>query len=47
VPGEVLRIAVTAERLGKVGKFSGEVTAGEAVKSTATFTAIIERKEKG
>jgi 3-hydroxyacyl-[acyl-carrier-protein] dehydratase len=45
VPGEVLRIAVTAERLGKVGKFSGEVKAGEAVKSTATFTAIIDRKD--
>jgi 3-hydroxyacyl-[acyl-carrier-protein] dehydratase len=45
VPGEVLRIEVTAERLGKVGKFSGTVKAGDAVKSSATFTAIIERKE--
>jgi 3-hydroxyacyl-[acyl-carrier-protein] dehydratase len=45
VPGEVLRIVVTAQRLGRVGKFSGEVTADGAVKSSASFTAIIERKE--
>ena len=45
VPGEVLRIAVKAERLGKVGKFSGEVRAGDAVKSSASFTAIIDKKE--
>jgi 3-hydroxyacyl-[acyl-carrier-protein] dehydratase len=45
VPGEVLRILVKAERLGKVGKFSGEVKAGDAVKSSASFTAIIDKKE--
>jgi 3-hydroxyacyl-[acyl-carrier-protein] dehydratase len=45
VPGEVLRIVVKAERLGKVGKFSGEVKAGDSVKSSASFTAIIDKKE--
>ncbi len=45
VPGEVLRIEVKVERLGKVGKFSGEVKVGDVVKSSATFTAIIEAKE--
>lgn len=44
VPGEVLRIVVKAERLGKVGKFSGEVKAGDSVKSSASFTAIIDKK---
>lgn len=46
-PGEVLRIAVKAERLGSIGKFSGEVTAGGQVKSSANFTAIIETKPEG
>lgn len=44
VPGEVLRIAVNADRMGRVGKFSGEVTADGAIKSSASFTAIIEAK---
>lgn len=47
VPGEVLRIEVEAKRLGRVGKFSGTVACGESVKSSATFTAIIEPKDKG
>ena len=47
VPGEVLRIDVAATRLGRVGKFSGTVACGESLKSSATFTAIIEPKEKG
>lgn len=45
VPGEVLRITVKAERVGRVGKFSGEVRAGDELKSSATFTAIIEPKK--
>jgi 3-hydroxyacyl-[acyl-carrier-protein] dehydratase len=44
VPGEVLRISVKAERLGRVGKFSGVVRAGDEVKSEASFTAIIDPK---
>jgi 3-hydroxyacyl-[acyl-carrier-protein] dehydratase len=44
VPGEVLRIEVKAQRIGRVGKFSGEVRCGEQLKSSATFTAIIEPK---
>ncbi len=44
VPGEVLRIEVKAERIGRVGKFSGQVTCEGKVKSSATFTAIIDAK---
>jgi 3-hydroxyacyl-[acyl-carrier-protein] dehydratase len=44
VPGEVLRIAVEAQRLGRIGKFSGTVRAGDEVKSEATITAMIEPK---
>jgi 3-hydroxyacyl-[acyl-carrier-protein] dehydratase len=44
VPGEALQIIVKAERVGRVGKFSGEVRAGEQLKSSASFTAIIEPK---
>lgn len=46
-PGEVLQIRVTAERLGRVGKFSGEVRAGDSIKSSAGFTAAIELKPEG
>jgi len=45
-PGDVLRLVVKAERLGKIGKFSGEVSAQGEAKSSATFTAIIEDKPK-
>lgn len=41
VPGDVLDIRVKAERLGKIGKFSGEVTCAGVVRSSAKFTAII------
>jgi 3-hydroxyacyl-[acyl-carrier-protein] dehydratase len=41
VPGDVLDIRVTAERLGKIGKFSGEIKADGAVRSSAKFTAIV------
>ncbi len=46
VPGEVLTITVTASRLGKIGKFSGEIRVGEVLKSSGNFTAIIEPKTK-
>lgn len=46
-PGEVLRIEVTAERLGSIGKFSAECSADGQVKSSGTFTAIIEKKPEG
>ena len=41
-PGEVLDISVKALRTGRIGKFEGEVKAGDVVKSSAKFTAIIE-----
>jgi 3-hydroxyacyl-[acyl-carrier-protein] dehydratase len=44
VPGEALQIRVKAERLGRVGKFSGEVRCGDELKSSASFTAVIDRK---
>jgi len=47
VPGEVLTIEVKALRLGRVGKFEGIVKAGDEVKSSAKFTAIIQPKDKG
>jgi len=46
-PGDVLSIRVQAERLGRVGKFTGECYVGEALKSSATITAVIEAKDKG
>jgi hypothetical protein len=36
---------VKAERLGRVGKFSGEIRCGDDVKSSATFTAIMQPKQ--
>jgi beta-hydroxyacyl-ACP dehydratase FabZ len=47
VPGERLEIRVQALRVGRVGKFEGEVRVGAQVKSSATITAVIERKDKG
>lgn len=44
IPGDVLTITVKAERLGKIGKFSGEIRAGEQVKSAGVFTAVISPK---
>lgn len=44
VPGEVLRIRVEAQRLGRVAKFTGTVEAAGVMKSSATFTAIIETR---
>lgn len=47
VPGEVLDIHVKALRVGRVGKFEGEVRCGEELKSSAKFTAIIEPRDQG
>jgi 3-hydroxyacyl-[acyl-carrier-protein] dehydratase len=47
VPGERLEIRVQAQRLGRVGKFAGEVRVGAQVKSSAVITAIIDVKDKG
>ncbi|MDC0674048.1 3-hydroxyacyl-ACP dehydratase FabZ [Nannocystis radixulma] len=44
VPGDVLTIEVKAQRMGRIGKFSGETRVGEQVKSSGVFTAIIEPK---
>lgn len=41
VPGDVLDIEVVAERLGRIGKFSGEIKVDGKVRSSAKFTAII------
>lgn len=46
VPGERLEIHVRALRMGRVGKFEGEVRVGTQVKSSATITAVIEPKER-
>ena len=46
VPGERLEIRVQAQRLGRVGKFAGEIRVGDKVKSSATITAVIEPKAK-
>jgi len=43
VPGEVLSIRIEAKRLGRVGRFSGEIRAGDELKSTATFTAVMDK----
>ena len=44
VPGDSLDIRVEAARLGRIGKFTGEISVGGAVRSSAKFTAIIEPK---
>ena len=41
-PGETLRVGVEALRIGKVGRFKGEVRCGDAIKSSATITAVIQ-----
>ncbi len=46
VPGERLEICVQALRLGRVGKFKGEVRVGDQLKSNATFTAVMQPKQK-
>jgi 3-hydroxyacyl-[acyl-carrier-protein] dehydratase len=44
VPGELLDIHVIAERVGRIGKFRGEIRCGDQVKSSAKFTAIVDKK---
>jgi 3-hydroxyacyl-[acyl-carrier-protein] dehydratase len=44
VPGDVLRIRVKAERIGRIGKFVGETKVGDEVKSTASLQAMIAAK---
>lgn len=44
VPGERLEIHVQALRMGRIGKFKGEVRVGEQLKSNATFTAVMQPK---
>lgn len=46
VPGEVLIIEIKALRLGRLSKLSGEIRVGEQIKSSATFTAVIDAKVK-
>ena len=46
VPGDVLTIEIKALRLGRLSKLSGEIRAGEQLKSSATFTAVIDAKVK-
>lgn len=42
IPGDVLDIHVVAERLGKIGKFTGRIECEGAVRSSSKFTAIIQ-----
>lgn len=44
VPGEVLDIIVISTRVGRIGKFEGEIRCADVVKSSAKFTAIIDSK---
>ena len=45
VPGEVLDIRVQAVRVGKIGKFTGEILGEDGnPKSSAKFTAIIDAR---
>jgi 3-hydroxyacyl-[acyl-carrier-protein] dehydratase len=44
VPGDLLDVMVKAERLGRIGKFVGEIRCGGDVRSSAKFTAIVEKK---
>lgn len=46
VPGDVLTIEIQAQRLGRIGKFSGETKVGDQVRSSGVFTAIIDAKNK-
>jgi len=47
VPGDILEISVVAQRLGRLGKFAGEIVCDGKVRSSATFTAIVEPKARG
>lgn len=45
-PGDTMQMRVKAERLGRVGRFSGECYVGDELKSSASITAVIEPKDK-
>ena len=47
VPGDLLTITVKALRVGRVGKFEGEVRVADKVVSSANFTAVVEAKAQG
>jgi len=44
IPGDIVDIKVEALRLGRIGKFSGVMEVEGKVRSSAKFTAIIERR---
>lgn len=41
-PGEVIDIHVKALRVGKIGKFEGEIRGADGVKSSGSFVAVVE-----
>lgn len=44
VPGDVLDIHVHALRIGRIGKFEGKVEVEGGLRSSATFTAVVEKR---
>ena len=45
VPGDVLEIHIQAVRVGRIGKFTGEIRGVDGkVRSSAKFTAIVDKK---
>ena len=44
VPGDVLDIHVEALRIGRIGKFAGRIEVDGTERSSAKFTAIIEKR---
>jgi 3-hydroxyacyl-[acyl-carrier-protein] dehydratase len=44
IPGDVLDIHVEAQRVGRIGKFAGRIEVDGAERSSAKFTAIIEKR---
>jgi 3-hydroxyacyl-[acyl-carrier-protein] dehydratase len=44
VPGDVVDIHVEALRIGRIGKFAGRIEVDGVERSSATFTAIIEKR---
>ncbi len=43
VPGDIVDIHVEALRVGRIGKFNGEIKVDGQTRSSAEFTAIIEK----
>jgi len=46
VPGDKLEVRVKALRLGRIGRFEGEIRVGDEIKCTAIITAGFVPKEK-